>query len=221
MARSVMSGPSIQEPAPSVAAVVQPSSIISANPHPENPVKTQRPFMDGDFEFVSSLFLFYLSFFLSLPLCPVAINHRHKVLKKKPAWAGAGFYFYFYYVFFFVAFSKHKTGHEISGCVSTKPYNETMVAHPCFPLTSTAPFPLLSFPLCAPFVWHPIPLRTPLVCAFHQTLLIFSSPASETSWTSCLWARAEMIATYLTSSATRYLSLRLSDIFLLCQDFFL
>lgn len=49
IARSVMSAPS-QEPAP--VAIVQPS-VAGANAYPENPVKMQRPFMDGDFEFVS------------------------------------------------------------------------------------------------------------------------------------------------------------------------
>lgn len=53
MARTVMSAPS-QEPAP--VAVVQPP-IAGANAHPENPVKMQRPFMDGDFEFVRCHFL--------------------------------------------------------------------------------------------------------------------------------------------------------------------
>ncbi len=54
MARSVMTGSTSHEPVV-VSPFVQPSSVIGANPHPENPVKIQRPFMDGDFEFVSSL----------------------------------------------------------------------------------------------------------------------------------------------------------------------
>ncbi len=53
IARSVMSAPN-QEPAP--VAVVQPP-VAGANAHPENLVKMQRPFMDGDFEFVSRLLL--------------------------------------------------------------------------------------------------------------------------------------------------------------------
>lgn len=51
IARTVMSAPS-QEPAP---VAVIPPSIPGANAHAENPVKMQRPFMDGDFEFVSCI----------------------------------------------------------------------------------------------------------------------------------------------------------------------
>ena len=61
IARTVMAAPS-QEPAPvaasaAAAAAVQPS-IIGGGAHAnENPVKMQRPFTDGDFEFVSCLSL--------------------------------------------------------------------------------------------------------------------------------------------------------------------
>lgn len=51
IARTVMSAPS-QEPAP---VAVIPPSIPGANAHAENPVKMQRPFMDGDFEFLKFL----------------------------------------------------------------------------------------------------------------------------------------------------------------------
>ena len=51
IARTVMSAPS-QEPAP---VAVIPPSIPGANAHPENPVKMQRPFDAGDFEFVSCI----------------------------------------------------------------------------------------------------------------------------------------------------------------------
>ena len=48
-----MSAPNQEQMAP--VAVVQQPAIAGANAHPENPVKMQRPFMDGDFEFVSRL----------------------------------------------------------------------------------------------------------------------------------------------------------------------
>nr|CAH0102276.1 unnamed protein product [Daphnia galeata] len=51
IARTVMSAPS-QEPAP---VAVIPPSIPGANAHPENPVKMQRPFDAGDFEFLKFL----------------------------------------------------------------------------------------------------------------------------------------------------------------------
>jgi len=62
IARTVMAAPS-QETAPvaaaaaAAAAAVQPS-IMGGGAHAnENPVKMQRPFNDGDFEFVSCLSL--------------------------------------------------------------------------------------------------------------------------------------------------------------------
>lgn len=64
IARTVMSAPS-QEPAP---VAVIPPSILGANAHPENPVKMQRPFMDGDFEFVSCVLLSSSSPFTSYQL---------------------------------------------------------------------------------------------------------------------------------------------------------
>lgn len=49
-----MAAPS-QEPVAAAATAVQPS-IIGGGAHAnENPVKMQRPFTDGDFEFVSCL----------------------------------------------------------------------------------------------------------------------------------------------------------------------
>ena len=54
IARTVMAAPS-QEPVAAAATAVQPS-IIGGGAHAnENPVKMQRPFTDGDFEFVSCL----------------------------------------------------------------------------------------------------------------------------------------------------------------------
>ena len=60
IARTVMAAPS-QETAPvaaaAAAASVQPSIMAGGAHANENPVKMQRPFNDGDFEFVSCLSL--------------------------------------------------------------------------------------------------------------------------------------------------------------------
>lgn len=91
-----MSAPS-QEPAP--VAAVQPS-VAGANALPENPVKMQRPFMDGDFEFVS------LSSFFSIP--NVLMQFRVVI---KVTWLCMG----------------GKTGHK-SSCVNNLPISLVLIS---------------------------------------------------------------------------------------------
>lgn len=89
-----MSGTS-QEPTP---VAVIPPSIPGANSHAENPVKMQRPFMDGDFEFVSCIL--HSSFQFIARLMKIEIERRKKRGARKPC--------LFLFLFFFCSSSGSK-----------------------------------------------------------------------------------------------------------------